>query len=343
MKTLFFDEPGEIRLTQTDEPAAPGPGEALVRTHCVGVCGTDLGGYLGKMPFFKYPRIPGHELGVEVLAVGEGVTNVKPGDKCSVEPYMNCGKCYACRTGHPNCCVNLEVIGVMCDGGLRERFNLRADKLHVGNTLTYEQLALVETLAIGCHAADRGGARQGENTLIIGAGPIGLAALEFARVKGARLAVMDLSQDRLDFCRTTYGIDCGIVPQSDGSEMQRVHEFTNGDGFPLIIDATGHHGSMAGALKYLAPTGRLVYVGITAQELRFTHVAMHKPEAMILASRNALPKDFPYIIDLIDKGTINTDPWITRRMAFEDVPQQFAELTTPAPGTIKTVIDMDCT
>lgn len=341
MKTLYFDQPEQIRLGTSDAPTDPAPGEAQVKTHRVGVCGTDLGGYMGKFPFFKYPRIPGHELGVEVVAVGEGVTNVKVGDKCSIEPYMNCGKCYACRTGHPNCCVNLEVIGVMCDGGLRERFSIRADKLHVGNKLSFEQLALVETLAIGCHAIDRGDVSEGDTVLIIGAGPIGLSALEFAKVKGARIGVMDLSQDRLDFCKQNYGIECGIVPQQDGSEMQQVLDFTSGDGFSLVIDATGHQGSMSNAMKYCAPTGGLVYVGITKQDLVFPHVNIHKPEVTILPSRNALPKDFPYIIDLIERGIINTDPWITRRMAFEDVPEQFPELITPAPGTIKTVIEMD--
>lgn len=341
MKTLYFDEPEKIRATQTDAPDAPAPGQVQVKTHRVGVCGTDLGGYLGKFPFFKYPRIPGHELGVEVVAVGQGVTSVKVGDKCSVEPYMNCGACYPCKKGNTNCCTKLEVIGVMCDGGLRERFNIRADKLHVGNNLSYEQLALVETLAIGCHAIDRGGVEAGDDVLIIGAGPIGLSALEFARVKGARLAVMDLSQDRLDFCKKTYGVECGIIPQKDGSEMDQVLAFTNGNGFSLVVDATGHHASMSNAMTYCAPTGGLVYVGITKQDLVFPHVAIHKPEVTILPSRNALPKDFPYIIDLIEKGEINTGPWITRRMAFDDVPEQFAELITPAPGTIKTVIEMD--
>lgn len=341
MKTLYFDEPEKIRTTQTDPPSAPGPGQVQVKTHRVGVCGTDLGGYMGKFPFFKYPRIPGHELGVEVVAVGEGVTNVKVGDKCSVEPYMNCGECFACKKGNSNCCTKLEVIGVMCDGGLRERFNIRADKLHVGNKLSFEQLALVETLAIGCHAIDRSGLEAGEDVLIIGAGPIGLSALEFAKVKGGRIAVMDLSQDRLDFCKKTYGVECGIVPQQDDSEMQQVLEFTHGNGFSVVVDATGHQGSMSSAMKYNAPTGRLVYVGITKQDLVFPHVAIHKPEVTILPSRNALPKDFPYIIDLIEKGTINTGPWITRRMAFDDVPTQFVELITPAPGTIKTVIEMD--
>ena len=341
MKTLIFEEPKKIIATQTDAPGAPGPGEAQVRTHRVGVCGTDIGGYLGKFPFFKYPRIPGHELGVEVLAVGQGVTNVKVGDKCSIEPYMNCGACFACRKGNSNCCVKLEVIGVMCDGGLRERFNIRADKLHVGNNLSYEQLALVETLAIGCHAVDRSGAKAGEDVLIIGAGPIGLSVLEFVRVNGARIAVMDLSQDRLDFCRSNYGVHCGIIPQQDGSEMNQVNAFTEGDGFSVVIDATGHQGSMSTAMKYLAPTGRLVYVGITKQDLVFPHVSIHKPEVTILASRNALPRDFPYIIGLIESGKIDTNTWITRRMAFDDVPAQFAELVTPAHGAIKTIIEMN--
>jgi threonine dehydrogenase-like Zn-dependent dehydrogenase len=87
MRAIRLNQPREFCDIQIDEPAAPGPGQALVRTHRMGICGSDVGGYLGKMPFFKYPRIPGHELGVEVLAVGPGVTNVKPGDRCSVEPY----------------------------------------------------------------------------------------------------------------------------------------------------------------------------------------------------------------------------------------------------------------
>src|SRR5436190_14306632 len=129
MKAIQLEKPQSFRRIEIAEPPEPGPGEALVRIHRIGICGTDYGGYLGKMPFFSYPRIPGHELGVEVLAVSGGVTNVKVGQRCSVEPYMNCGTCYACRKGSSNCCANLKVLGVMTDGGLRDRFALRADKL----------------------------------------------------------------------------------------------------------------------------------------------------------------------------------------------------------------------
>src|SRR5688572_1197941 len=130
MKAIQLEKPLHLREIDVAEPAAPGDGEALVRVQRVGICGTDFGGYLGKMPFFSYPRIPGHELGVEVLAVGAGVRNVEVGNRCSVEPYMNCQTCYPCRKGHGNCCENLKVIGVMMDGGMTERIVLPARKLH---------------------------------------------------------------------------------------------------------------------------------------------------------------------------------------------------------------------
>ncbi|HEX8199245.1 MAG TPA: alcohol dehydrogenase catalytic domain-containing protein, partial [Isosphaeraceae bacterium] len=122
MKALLLEAPKSFRRVDTAEPAGPGPGEALVRVHRIGICGTDISGYLGKMPFFSYPRIPGHELGVAVVEVGEGVTNVRPGDRCSVEPYINCQTCFSCRAGRGNCCKNLKVLGVHTDGGMRTRF-----------------------------------------------------------------------------------------------------------------------------------------------------------------------------------------------------------------------------
>src|SRR6202789_4453264 len=104
MKALLLEAPKCFKSIEIDPPDHPKAGEALVRVHRIGICGTDISGYLGKMPFFSYPRIPGHELGVEVLEVGAGVTNVKEGDRCSVEPYINCQTCFACRRGHSNCC-----------------------------------------------------------------------------------------------------------------------------------------------------------------------------------------------------------------------------------------------
>ena len=143
MKALQLEKPQAWRRIDIAEPAAPAAGEVLLRVHRIGICGTDISGYLGKMPFFSYPRIPGHELGVEVLAVGPGVTNVAPGDRCSVEPYLNCGHCYTCRRGHTNCCETNKTLGVMCDGGMTERIILPARKMHPSKKLSFDQLALV--------------------------------------------------------------------------------------------------------------------------------------------------------------------------------------------------------
>jgi alcohol dehydrogenase len=290
------------------------------------------------MPFFSYPRIPGHELGVEVVAVGDGVTNVNRGDRCAVEPYMNCGDCHACRKGASNCCANLKVLGVMTDGGLRDRFVLRAAKLHPSARLAFDQLALVETLAIGCHAVDRSALTSGENCLVIGAGPIGLSSIVFAKLTGARIIVLDVNRQRLDFCKQTMGVDETIVlGDRVVDDLRRV---TDGNLPDVVIDATGNNVSMSNAFAYLAPTGRLVYVGITTKEVTFTHPTFHRPEGTLLASRNALPKDFGRIIRLIEDGRIDTRPWITHRCAFDAMAGVFDSYTKPETGVIKAVVEV---
>jgi alcohol dehydrogenase len=340
MRAIRLEEPRHFEHVEIDEPTSPGPGQCLVRTHRMGICGTDYGGYLGKMPFFKYPRIPGHELGVEVLAVGEGVTSVKVGEHCSVEPYLNCGKCYACRNGNNNCCADAKTIGVMVDGGLCDRLLVRADKLHVSGKLTFEQLALVETLGIGCHATDRGAPSEGDHVLIIGAGPIGLATLEFTRLTGAKITMMDMVESRLDFCKDTYGVDHTVAFKGDDSELEQIMDITGGDKYAVVTDATGNHHSMRNALNYVAQTGTLVYVGITTEEVSFPHPLFHKPEMTIKASRNALPGDFTRIIRLIEDGTIDTKPWITHRTSFDEVIDNFETYTKPDSGVIKAIIEV---
>jgi threonine dehydrogenase-like Zn-dependent dehydrogenase len=185
MKAIRLEEPGrfaEVNLEAAS--AALKSDEALVRVHRIGVCGTDLHAFRGNQPFFTYPRILGHELGVEVLDLGTPAEGIRAGQYCAVEPYLNCGTCIACRRGKPNCCVKLSVLGVHTDGGMRENLVVPIRKLHLSKNLTLDQLALVETLAIGCHAVDRAGLEKGEFVLVIGAGPIGLAVVQFAMEAG---------------------------------------------------------------------------------------------------------------------------------------------------------------
>jgi 2-desacetyl-2-hydroxyethyl bacteriochlorophyllide A dehydrogenase len=339
MKAIQLQAPQTFALIDVPEPTRPGRGEALVRVHRVGVCGTDVSAYLGKMPLFRYPRIPGHELGVEVLAVGEGVSNVRPGDRCSVEPYLNCGDCHACRKGASNCCAKLEVLGVMADGGLRDRFIVPARKLHVSRSLTFDQLALVETLAIGCHAVQRSGLQAGEPCLILGAGPIGLATLEFVKLAGGRSIVADLAEHRLAFCRDVMGADHVVRPSERFVEDLR--DLTDGALPDVVIDATGSNASMSAAFGYVAQTGRLVFVGITTKDVTFTHPVFHKPEGTLLCSRNALPADFTRIIGLIEEGRLRTDPWITHRTSLADMIGDFPSYVRPETGVIKAVVEVN--
>jgi alcohol dehydrogenase len=338
MKALSLKAPKHFEYIDIPGPTKPGPGEALVRVHRVGVCGTDISGYLGKMPFFSYPRIPGHELGVEVLDVGAGVANVKPGDRCSVEPYINDPNSYASRRGHPNCCEKLEVLGVHRDGGLRPEFILPARKLHVSRKLAFEQLALVETLAIGCHATFRAAPQPDESVLIIGAGPIGLATLEFVKLTGAKIIMLDVNDARLEFCRRVMGVPHTLTP-SDALEKD-LRDLTDGHLPDVVIDATGHNGSMSNAFGFIAHGGRLVFVGITTGEVTFRHPLFHKPEGTLLCSRNALPRDFVNIIELIESGKIDTRPWITHRAAFDEVIDVFPSYTKPETGVIKAIIEI---
>ena len=339
MKAIQLQQPQSFRVIDIAEPAAPGPGEALLRVHQVGICGTDLGGYLGKMPFYSYPRIPGHELGVEVLAVGEGVTGVRPGDRCAVEPYLNCQRCHACRTGHSNCCEHNLTLGVMTDGGLTDRIVLPARKLHVSAKLGYEALALVETLAIGCHAVARGNPRPGEHVLVIGAGPIGLSVVEFAKLSGAKTIVMDMNEGRLAFVREKMGVPDTILATGDGKELERLAELTGGQLADVVVDATGSAKSMSQALGYCAFAGRLVYVGITQQELAFLHApVMHRRELTLMASRNALPPDFIRIIRLIEDGLIDTGTWITHRAPMDGMIEAFPGWLKPENGVLKAMV-----
>ena len=340
MKAILLEEPRKFQQIEIDEPSVPAEGEALVAVHRVGICGTDISGYLGKMPFYSYPRIPGHELGVEVLEVGSGVTNVKSGDRCSVEPYMNNPESFASRRQQENCCDELQVLGVHVDGGLRPRFILPARKLHASTSLAMEQLALVETLGIGCHAVDRCGPQADDHVLVIGAGPIGLSVMEFVRLSGATTIAMDMNEKRLAFCKETMGVDHTITFSGDGTEMDALRELTDGNLPTIVIDATGNSSSMSHALNYVAHTGKLVYVGITTEEISFRQPLMHAKELTMLASRNALPRDFKRIIQLIEEGKIDTQPWITHHTPFDEMIDHFESYTKPETGVIKAIVEV---
>ena len=339
MKTIRLEEPGRFADLDTPVPAGPIPGEALVRVHRVGVCGTDLHAYLGEQPFFSYPRVLGHEIGVEVLEIGEGVSGIRPGDRCAVEPYINCMGCAACRRGKPNCCSSLKVLGVHMDGGMRSQFTVPARKLHSSGKLTMDQLALIETLAIGCHAVERARLEAGETALVVGAGPIGLSVMQFAKAAGARVIVQDVNPARIEFCRRELGIiDTIDAAREDPTEALR--RFTEGDMPTAVFDATGNPKSMSNAFAYAAHGGRIVFVGLFQGSISFDDPGFHKRELTLLGSRNALPADFAKIIGLVERDVIDTAPWISHRSTLSEVARAFPSWVGPDSGVIKAMIEV---
>jgi alcohol dehydrogenase len=221
---------------------------------------------------------------------------------------------------------------------LRPEFIVPARKLHISRKLNFEQLALVETLAIGCHAVNRGQPQGSEHVLVIGAGPIGLSVIEFARLSGARTIVMDINEARLAFVRDRMGVTATILA-GDGEELKHLEALSQGQLADVVIDATGSNKSMSHALAFCAFGGRLVYVGITQQEISYPHAPIvHRRELTILASRNALTADFTRIIALIEQGRIDSDPWITHRVGFEELPGVFPSYTKPEAGVIKAMV-----
>ncbi len=322
MRQIVLKEPGDFRERQADPPKAA-PGEALVRVHRVGVCGTDLHAFAGNQPFFNYPRVLGHELGVEVLEAPANDRGIAPGDRCAVEPYVNCGKCRACRLQRPNCCESLKVFGVHVDGGMQSYFPVPVALLHKSEKLSLDQLALVETLGIGFHAVERSGIQAGEDALVVGAGPIGLAVTQFVIARGAKVQVLELSEARRAFVEK-LGVETLASPPEKPCGV--------------VFDATGNKNAMEAAFEYVAPAGRLVFVGLVLGRISFDDPLFHRREMTVLSSRNSCFA-FPPIIRMIEQGKIDTSPWITDRIALQDIPKDFAALRQ-RPNLVKAMVEI---
>lgn len=337
MKTIVLEKPGDFQLTERPSLGSPPPGEALVRIRRVGVCGSDIHAYKGNQPFFTYPRVVGHELGVEIAAVGPNERGLAVGDRCAVEPYLHCGRCIACRRGKTNCCVALQVLGVHADGGMREFMTVPVGKLHRSRSLSLDQLALVEMLTIGAHAVRRAQLEPGENVLVIGAGPIGLSAIAFAQLVGARVSVLEISAWRREFCRQHLKVDRCLDGQGDtGKQLQEV---LSGDLPTTVFDATGSAKSMMQAVQYVANGGKLVYVSLVQADLTFTDPELHRRELTLLRSRNALAADFVWAMQMVEDGRVHLGPWITHRASADTMVADFPSWLNPDRGVVKAVVE----
>jgi 2-desacetyl-2-hydroxyethyl bacteriochlorophyllide A dehydrogenase len=334
---IVLSEPGRFERRTGDLPD-PAPGEARIRIRRIGVCGTDIHAFHGRQPFFAYPRILGHELGAEVIAVN-GDSGLKIGEAVAVEPYLNDPASPASQRGMTNCCESLRVLGVHVDGGMRPELNIPIHKLHRGNAVPLDQLALVEMLCIGRHAVNRSRVGKEDGVLVLGAGPIGLGVVAFLQGEAGRLVVADLSESRLAFCRERMRVDEPVVVRPD-RDFERDLREAFGGGLPdLIFDATGNQGSMLSTFTLAAHGGRIVFVGLFQGEVVFDDPNFHRRELTVMSSRNATPSEFGQVIAAMESGAVDTSSWITHRLAFDEVPERFAQ-TIADPTLRKAVIEV---
>jgi 2-desacetyl-2-hydroxyethyl bacteriochlorophyllide A dehydrogenase len=337
MKVLTCTTPGKFEYS-TGTPPSLTTGYSIIKIKRVGICGTDLHAFEGTQPFFNYPRVLGHELAGELVAT-DGAPGFELGEPVTIIPYFNCGHCIACRNGKPNCCVNLTVCGVHADGGMVEYLNVPSYSLLHGNGLSLDELALVEPLAIGAHGVRRADVKAGEFVLVIGAGPIGLGTMEFARIAGGKVIGLDINSSRLQFCKDKLNVDFTINALSDDVTGQ-IEAITSGDMPTVVIDATGNLNAINNAFQYMAHGARYVLVGLQRGNLSFSHPEFHKREATLMSSRNATKNEFEHVIANMKNGVVNPSNYITHRVSFDDVASHFPSYIDPATGVIKAMIEI---
>lgn len=338
MKALICTRPGTFDYIDRAEPVLQ-PGHAIIKVKRIGICGTDLHAYQGTQPFFSYPRILGHELAAD-LVEADGADGFEPGEALTFIPYFNCGKCIACRNGKPNCCREIQVCGVHIDGGMANYLSVPSYSLVKSEGLSYDELALVEPLAIGAHGVRRAGIQPGEFVLVIGAGPIGLGTMEFARIAGAHVIALDINDNRLQFCKDRLKVEY-IINGSTEDVLARLLEITNGDMAAVVIDATGSQKAINNALQYVAHAGRFVLIGLQKEAISFSHPEFHKRETTLMSSRNATREDFVHVIDSMKRGLVDPTTYITHRVKFEGMKDEFEKWLDPATGVIKAVVEME--
>ncbi len=329
MKAAVFDAPQAMHIGAWDSPE-PGAGEVVVCVKATGICAGDMYIYQGRNPYAQYPIIGGHEIAGYVHTIGKGVSEIEAGELVVVEPFIGCGKCYACRVGKPNCCINLEIIGIHRPGGFAEYVVAPAKNIHkVPAGLSPTWASFAEPIAIGVQATRRGEVKAGDVVLILGAGPIGLALIEVANAKGAKVYVTDIAPDRLEFAASL-----GAEPlPGDDRLLDRVMEITNGEGMPVVIEAAGNARAMESTVDLVAHGGRIVIVGLLkkGQMIQIPGLDLTRKEMTIHGSR-ASANCFPEALQLLAAGKIHY-PKVATQFSMWDAPEVFRDMNDH-PGKV---------
>jgi L-gulonate 5-dehydrogenase len=337
MIEIAVASPGQLTLVNRNERPRPGPGEALLRVHRAGICGSDMHILHGSNPFARYPRVIGHEFAGEIVETGAGADTVSPGDRVVIDPVLSCGRCYACRAGRPNVCGNLEVLGVHRDGGFRDFAVVpAANCVKVPANLPIEVAALAEPFAVAANVLSRTGIGPEDTVLIYGAGTVGLTVLQVARLHGARCIVSDIDAARLERARG-YGAAAVLDPRSV-SVPDAVQGENDGLGPTVVIDGAGIPALLEEACRVASPAGRIGLRGFSPAPCNISQQEIVKKELAIVGSR--LNRRFiSQVVEWLADGRLRPAGMITQTFAASDARAAF-DLVEQEPGrTIKVQLD----
>ncbi|MBC8130109.1 MAG: zinc-binding alcohol dehydrogenase family protein [Rhizobiaceae bacterium] len=320
------------------EPSPVGPGEVRVRVRHVGLCGSDLNTFRGLNPLVAFPRIPGHEIGGEVVEIGSGVdARLAPGSRVIVMPYTNCGRCSSCRKGRVNACRYNRTLGVQQDGGLAEEIVLPADKLIVNETLAARHLALVEPLSVGFHAVDRGRVEPDDRVVVIGCGMIGMGVIVAAVARGAKVLAIEPSGEKRALAMA-FGAAQTVDPAEE-DPAAAVAAWTGGDGADVVLEAVGLPQTFTQAIDLACFAGRVVYIGYSKALVTYDTKFFNLKELDIMGSRNATIGDFRAVIAHLQTIGDKSDRLISKVFPFGDA-EQALPYWNDRRDVLKVVIEM---
>lgn len=322
MKRIKVIEPRNMVIEEAPIPV-PQEGEVLIEVELAGICGSDVGMYFGTMiGYATYPRVGGHEVSAIVVDTNNCDTDLKVGDRVTVSPYFNCGKCYTCRRGLTNCCQNNKTMGLPIDGIYAQYVAVRADKVYKAEGLTAKETVLVEPFCIGWHAAKIAAPKKGERALVVGAGTIGTFTMVSLKLQGAEVYVANRSPERLKMSKV-MGADGVICYGSDEELVEEMMKITDGDGFDILVDAVGNPKVLDNCLAGACQGARVIEVGITAQPADFPLSMVQKKEVKLLGSRNAVRSDFDEVMQIIRDKKVDIMPMITAEYVIGDCLEVF--------------------
>ncbi|MFN5422438.1 MAG: zinc-binding alcohol dehydrogenase family protein [bacterium] len=338
MKALFLTAIGKTEVREVEKPV-PGPDEVLVRIGKVGFCGGDLNGFKGLFELQEYPNILGHEVGGTVEEVGANVpTQIRTGKNVTLYPYLNCGKCISCRKGRRNACQDNKTMGVRRPGAMTRYITTHWENLYSSDKLSLSELALVEPLTVGFHAAARGRVSKQDRVAVIGCGIVGMGALASAVNRGAEVIAIDVDDSKMEIAKKIGAAH--TINSSKVDLHEALSKITNGDGPDVIIEAVGSPYTYKSAVEEVAYTGRVVCIGYAKSPVEFNTGIFVRKEIEILGSRNCTD-EFPEVIRYLEEGKFPVKDVISKVVSIDEAGKALADWAENPKGITKIMVDLE--